>query len=192
MGPVTHYGFNEGTGNQTLDLSGNGHTGSRVGATFQNPKKEGTGSIRFDGVNDYVQAPTAGMSRKQGTIALWLRPEGWSGSDYQAYGVYQTNSGVNSLNWLSLFKWYGNIFYFRLGSSSGCCSNDLTFAPSVHFDNNTWTHLAATWNEEDNSMRVYIDGVQIASRTNINWNGPDFVANGRFGLGHDVVEGVDG
>ena len=62
-----------------------------------------------------------------GTHLLHVQQEGdhrhvgqtqWlSGASTSAHGLFQTNSGVNSTNWPSLFKWYGNIFYFRLGNS---------------------------------------------------------------------------
>ena len=123
--------------------------------------------------SDYVQHATNKITNNRGTIAVWLRPDGWSGGSYQAHGIFQTNSGVNSSNWLSLFKWYGNIFY-PLGAYGSCCSNDLTFAPSSYLKNNQWVHLAATWNQDDNTMKVYFDGKLVASRTNINWSSPGF------------------
>ena len=182
-----YYDFDTYSGKTFYDLSNNGNNGTRGGnAAISSTAKIGSQSVYMDGSSDYVQHATNKITNNRGTIAVWLRPDGWSGGSYQAHGIFQTNSGVNSSNWLSLFKWYGNIFYFRLGAYGSCCSNDLTFAPSSYLKNNQWVHLAATWNQDDNTMKVYFDGKLVASRTNINWSSPGIHSTGRLGVGHNV------
>ena len=183
--PVSWWRMDAGEGATAVDYTGQGHDGTLVGAVWSDDAYQGPGSVHFDGAGDYVGVPTTGLSNRSGTLAVWVRPEGWHGSSSEARGIFQTQSGVNSSNWLTLFKWYGGIFYFRLGSASGCCHNDLTFNPGPYLKDGTWTHVAATWDEATDHMRVYMDGVLVAQRTNAKWNGPPLHAQARWGLGHD-------
>ena len=184
-GPVTYFPFDEGTGSVAHDMTGNGHDGTLAGnANWNNTAKFGGKAMYFDGSGDYVQLPSAGISTRSGTYATWLRPD-WSGTTYQAYGIFQTQNGVNQAGWISIFKWFGNIFYFRISANGDCCGNDLTFAPAGHFYSGQWTHLAATWDQTGNFMRVYINGNLVAQRGGINWNIPAAAATSRIGVGHD-------
>ena len=163
QGPVVHYGLDSDIP-LVNDYSGNNKHGFPNGMARSLDAKVGYRSGYFDGSGDYITAPISSMSNKKGTIAMWVKPNGWSGaSTTSAHGLFQTNSGVNSTNWLSLFKWYGNIFYFRLGTSSSCCSNDLTFSSAAHLPNQTWTHVAATRDQATDSMRVYFNGNLVFS-----------------------------
>ena len=185
-GTVTYLRFDAGAGQVAPDYAGNGNTGELRGAGWSMTEHvAGGGSVEITGAGQHVALPTQGMSNRSGTIAVWLRPSGWNGGDSAARGVFQTDSGVNSANWLSLFKWSGNIFYFRLGTQGSCCGNDLTFAPAAFLRDGEWVHLVATWDQETDSMRVYFDGVLAAQRSGVTWNGPPLHATARLGVGHD-------
>ncbi|MGH9891116.1 MAG: PQQ-dependent sugar dehydrogenase, partial [bacterium] len=57
---VAAYGFNEGTGTTAGDASGNGHTGTVSGATWDTAGRYG-GALAFDGVNDLVTAADSSL-----------------------------------------------------------------------------------------------------------------------------------
>ena len=74
-GLVAAYNFNEGTGTATADATGNGHTGTVSGATWNAAGKNGA-ALSFDGVNDWVTiADTALLDLTSGmTLEAWIRP----------------------------------------------------------------------------------------------------------------------
>src|SRR6185503_14385623 len=51
--PVAAYGFEEGSGLQVVDASGNGHAGTIAGATWTTSGRFG-GALAFDGIDDWV------------------------------------------------------------------------------------------------------------------------------------------
>ncbi|GMV43126.1 MAG: hypothetical protein AMXMBFR64_48420 [Myxococcales bacterium] len=186
-GPTTYFPFDEGNGTLTRDFSGNGKNGTLVGNTaWTTTAKYGGQALYFDGASDYVEFSSGGIDTRRGSLAMWVRPD-FNGGDATAYGMFQTNSGVNNAGWISMFKWTGNIFYFRISATGDCCVNDVTFAPSGYLVSGTWVHLAATWDQTSNAIRVYANGTLVASKTSgINWNIPVTAALSRVGVGHDA------
>ena len=185
-GPTTYFPFDEGSGTLAYDLTGNGDNATLFGdTTWTTTSKYGGRALTFDGNGDYGQFASDGISPTQGTVSVWLRP-GFAGASGTGYGVFQTQNGVNLPGWITLFKWTGDIFYFRIVPSAGCCGNDLTFAPSPYFVSGTWVHLAATWEQASDSMKIYINGNLVASRSGVNWGIAAPAATSRFGQGHDA------
>ena len=154
-GLVASYGFDEGAGTTTRDLSGNNNNGTITGATWAGAANAKFGNaLTFNGLNNFVTVPdassldlTTGM-----TLEAWVRPTAavntWrtvvmkeNPSNY-AYGMYAgTGSGVPSGN--------GVI---------GGTDRDVRGAAGIPL--NAWTHLAATY--DGTAIRVFINGVQSA------------------------------
>ena len=71
-GLVAAYAFDEGSGVSAVDASGNGRTGSVVGATWTAGRYGG--ALSFDGTNDYVSLPGLGTFYNTAfTLEAWVQ-----------------------------------------------------------------------------------------------------------------------
>ncbi|NUN12654.1 MAG: VWA domain-containing protein, partial [Myxococcales bacterium] len=73
--------------------------------------------------------------------------------------------------------------YFRFGSDSGCCNNDLKFDSSTYLTDGSWTHIAVSWNYSSDSTHMFLNGTEVASKIGIQWSGPPFSTTGQLGVG---------
>ncbi len=150
VGLVASYNFNEVSGTNLTDLSGNGNHGSVFQAIWYGAGKYG-GTLSFDGVDDYVSvpdAPTLDLTRGM-TIEAWVRPtatSGWrtvalkEGSGDMSYGIYARESASRPAAWIR-----------RAGSSTSTSAGATPALPTL-----TWTHIATTY--DGASLRLYING----------------------------------
>jgi Concanavalin A-like lectin/glucanases superfamily len=151
-GLVAAYGFNEGSGTVVNDASGNGNNGTINGATWTTSGKYGN-ALNFNGSNALVTINNA--ASLQLTTGMTL--EAW---------VYPTVTGP----WWGDVIYKGNDNYYLEGTSysSGfpAMGGTLPNAPPLYgtavLALNTWAHLAATY--DGATMRLYVNGVQVASR----------------------------
>ena len=74
FGLVAAYSFNEGNGNTVADASGNGNTGTIVGATWTTAGKYG-GALSFNGTSSYVNLRNRASLRLTGSMtwSAWVR-----------------------------------------------------------------------------------------------------------------------
>jgi hypothetical protein len=154
-GLVAAYALSEGTGSQTADATGNGGTGTISGAVWSAAGRYGS-ALTFDGTNDWVTVADAPGLDLSGALTLeaWVRPNGgpsWrtivlkeNGSTL-AYALYAAASGGTPMG----------IVY------TGGAQQKLS-GPSA-LPAATWTHLALTY--DGAQLRLYVDGVQRASKT---------------------------
>src|SRR6516165_3483479 len=148
--PVAAYGFNEGSGTVVNDVSGNGNNGTISGATWTTSGKYGN-ALSFNGTNALVTVNNA--PSLQLTSAMTL--EAW---------VYPTTV---SNAWQDVI-YKGNDNYYLEGTSPNSslpamrCTSAGPLYGTLPLTVNTWAHLAATY--DGATMRLYVNGVQVASR----------------------------
>ena len=176
-GLVAAYGFNEGTGTQTFDASGNNNTGTLVGNAGWSTTGKFGGAIFFDGSNSRVNiADSLSLHLTSGmTLEAWVNPSatltGWNtvilkeqtgGLVYAMYGNTDTNRPS------------GHVFVTAETNTRG----------TAQVAANVWTHLAATY--DSSILRLYVNGVQVNS---VAVGGSILPATGALRIGGNAIWG---
>ncbi len=150
---VAAYGFNEGTGNTLADLSGNGHAGAIVNATWSTAGKYGD-ALSFNGTNALVNIPdasslhlTTGM-----TLEAWVKPtaaaSGWQDVIYKGDDNYYLESSSLSPG------------VPVAGATAG--SSDSGVSGTSALPANAWSFLTETY--DGTNLVLYVNGVQVATQ----------------------------
>ena len=150
-GLVAAYGFEEGSGDSIADVSGGGHDGSIVNATWAQSGVYGS-ALRFDGSGARVIVPDSAALHLASAMTLeaWVKPSAVSnvwrdvigkGGDY--YVASSTRKGRRPAG--------GGIFDGVSGNVVG----------SSAIPSGTWTYLALTY--DGSQLKLYRDGRQVSS-----------------------------
>ena len=153
-GLVAAYAFNEGIGGTTADATGNGHTGSIVGATWTAAGKNGN-ALSFNGTSNLVSiadAPDLDLTAAL-TVEAWVRPTTVSG-----WRTVVLKEAPGSL----AYALYANDNTARPASYVNTGGVDIEATGSAALAVNTWTHLAMTY--DGSNMRLYVNGGQAGIR----------------------------
>ena len=153
-GLVAAYSFNEGSGTTALDVSGNGHPGTLVGATWTTSGRYG-GALSFDGTSGRVDLGSLGTFYQSGfTLEAWVKKATDTKKDVAVVGTW-TGPAAGPMIWVDHVE--GR---YRLTTGQGLESYlDSGETPVAA----TWQHLAATF--DGSVARFYIDGTEVADRT---------------------------
>ena len=149
--------FNEGSGGQVFDLSGNGHTGTLQADTHFAPGKFGSG-LSFDGTGDYVGlADTALLNpSSQLTIVVWA----YNTKSANQVWVGKEGSGTNRSYYLRQTNTSGIYIGFIL-SEDGSAFSAWQSGNAV-YPLNEWIQIAAVYNSAESSPRLYVNGALVA------------------------------
>jgi hypothetical protein len=142
--------FDEGSGTNAVDSSGNGHDGNIAGGAEYVDGKFGT-AVELDGTDDWIEVPELG-NFEQVTIAEWARCTGRVGAWRVIYNVYGWSEGVIHHQLYS-----NNVIGFSVHSNIGGNDSKSQFV----FDDSqldVWHHLATVYNSTEGWLRFYVDG----------------------------------
>jgi len=144
-GLLVQYAFDEGSGEQATDASGQGNHGTVVGQPQWVAGVDGS-AIFFDGMNDYVSAQKSLLSDlAQFTIACWIKTD-MSSADRS--GLVGQNDCVE----------YGFVSPDTLQIwTPGGGSLDYTWP----YDDTDWHHVATV--ADGVSLTIYLDGRSVAT-----------------------------
>ena len=151
---VAAYAFGEGSGTTVTDLSGHGNNGTIANATWTTSGKFGSALV-FNGTTAIVTIPdSASLHLATGmTLEAWVNPStvssGWrdviyKGNDNYYIEATTTNGG------------------FPAGAGTFGSADVLAYGTTT-LPVNTWSHLAASYDET--TLRFYVNGTQVGSLT---------------------------
>ena len=151
--PVAAYAFDEGSGTTTADASGNDNGGTRVGASWTTGQFGN--ALSFDGSGDYVSVPDDDSLDITGELMLeaWIFPTSLGG--YRMI-IDKTTTGQPTNYFLVLFGDEVNFGFFTNGWREHITSG-------VDLPVDTWSHVAAVYNDTANIVRIYVNGVEVLS-----------------------------
>ena len=149
MNLVGHWEFDDGSGTTAFDSSGNDNNGTLVnGPTWTTGQVNG--SLRFDGVDDYVRV--ANLAGGTSTVTLWLNTSAgglgtsfWNGL---AFFGYEQGGGVND---------YGCAL--NGGGKVVCQYGDSGPTGNKIVNDGLWHFIAYTRDASTGIMKIYVDGL---------------------------------
>ncbi|TKB90946.1 MAG: hypothetical protein E8D41_10790, partial [Nitrospira sp.] len=155
---VTALGMNEGSGTTLTDASGSGHIGTLVNGPLWVAGQATYGqALSFDGVNDVVSIANSGtynFGTADFTIELWVKPNVLGGGQRHLVSKCEAAAFVTGCKELYL---NGNQLLF--GSYSTGDTSGGTIADT------NWHHIALTFTDSTNTLRIYVDGVLTTTAT---------------------------
>jgi hypothetical protein len=170
-GLIAHWDFADGRGNVAHDRSGNNHH-----ARLHGPKWIADGdytAIAFDGRDDYVDCGAASAFKLAGpySLCVWVKHEQIGG--WQNYiGNY-----VGGVSGYVIAQNGGRLHFHNGGTLPHVLNSEY---PPVAPD--TWRHVAAVY--DGGSMRIYMDGLPVATQNVDGQSTPSAEQNLRLGSYH--------
>ena len=145
-----HWKLDDGSGTTALDSVG-GHHGTLTNDPAWTAGGIRGGALDFDGVDDYIDVPhnDALSLSSQLTISVWVYNTSPSFTDTYRI-ISKETPGANDNFWLSL---QNQTVWFGVGDSFFPTSTTLTA--------DSWHHVAASFDDASNDVRLYLDGVEV-------------------------------
>ena len=159
--------FDRISGPTVYDESGNGNDGTISGAV-QIDGVVGK-ALEFNSADVVIVNNSPSLNNYDAlTLVAWIKPTIDGGYDgiidkyYYPGACYQRQF---------LFgRWPTNRICFWMGYNDGASAVSVCTPTDSSLVKDGWTHVAATWSEASNTMKVYINGTEKASYTNaLNW-----------------------
>ena len=153
-GLVAAYSFNEGTGTSVADASGNGNTGTVVGASWTAGGKYG-GALSFNGSSSYVDLgnPAAFGVTGSMTWSAWIN----SAANPPDDGIIVAKSDSAS-GWQVKTSPDTGPQTFGSSVSASAGSRIQRYSTTVR-SLNTWYHVAGVYDASARTLSVYVNGV---------------------------------
>jgi hypothetical protein len=154
-----------GSGTTWRDLSGSSISGSLInGPTFSGVN---SGTIVFDGVDDYVNCGNLGSFYSQGTISFWMRStavENYRNPFSTTYLGF--NVGIRFEQYTTVSPYGG--FNVIIGNDVGTYSS-YDYSPSSILTVNSWYNVALVWNTVANTITGYLNNALKFNTSHIYW-----------------------
>jgi hypothetical protein len=166
---VAHWPCDEGTGGMVLDVSGYGHNGSIIGATWlaDSGHADFGGALHFESGNSVVVGsfPDATASW---SVSLWVRPSAWESPSPSSDNGSDTYVTLISTEIVRVGGWEMNVrlpqlettwrYHFGYPNPGDAGSWNYQWADAVGFDLGIWTHLVAVVDNVAMKISFYKDG----------------------------------
>ncbi|MBK9130640.1 MAG: LamG domain-containing protein [Gammaproteobacteria bacterium] len=150
---IAHWTFDEPSGTEAEDVSGNGNTGTLVGDPIRVAGQLG-GALSLDGIDDRVDTVRAPFdpSATDFSLSMWFRVDA-QGSDEHLISQGD-GSGIGR-------AWLGNDVSRGIYSFLGRVRTDTQFIPEL----GQWHHAALT--KSGTTVQIYVDGQLKATNPDV-------------------------
>jgi chitodextrinase len=151
-GLVAAYAFSEGTGTTVADSSGNGNTGTIVGATWTNNGKYGS-ALSFNGSSSYVDLGNSASLGGTGSMtwSAWINAAASLPDDGMIVAKSDSSSG-----WQLKTSQDSGPSTFGVAITSG--SRIQRYSNTIRALN-TWYHVAGVYDASAKTLSIYVNGV---------------------------------
>lgn len=102
-------------------------------------------ALSFDGTDDHVSFPTAGLSASTGTMELWVKESATTSATQVLIDLSSEQFVIYS---------EGTQLKAKIGTTTAVVA---TFTPTQ------WNHVAVTWTGNGTSFRLYLNGTQVGT-----------------------------
>ena len=174
-GLTGYWSFEEGTGDTTADVSGNGNDGTLTnGPTWGDGPAGLSGALDFDGNDDYVECQSlASTTTGQLSISLWVNYERKGADPGRAALVANRTEDRSDMMFELIIRNLGipagGEVYNRLMITQGvtswpsnwCAWKDEEGVPKVEVPQNEWTHIVVTC--DGSEATAYLNSELIAT-----------------------------
>ena len=149
------YGFEEGSGTTTVDVSGNGVTGQIQGATWTTSGAHGK-ALSFNGSNSYVDLgnPTVLQSTGSMTWSAWVKPTGNPPDDGQIIARSDQTTGWQ----LKISPDTGKRTFAIAISGDSASGHTQRYSKTV-YSLNKWYYVAGVYDAAARKLDIYVNGV---------------------------------
>jgi len=144
------------------DTSGEGNNGTVSGAT-QVAGRVGSNAYSFDGINDYITAPSTGSLQIAGdiSIAVWIKADSYA--EWESIIQYSNPGEAEADNHLYNIAWANSGGDIRFFWEHGAGSNVQTDF-NTNLNTGQWYHLVAVRDTSEMKVYLYLDGVLFDSQ----------------------------
>ncbi len=134
------------------------NTGTAAASTSTKSTDGRIGSaLTFNGTNDYIYTTTAYNSPSSVTVSAWINTGTASGRKIIGFERNQTGTGSGNYDRMLYIGTDGKIY-------AGCGTTLTAVSSSAPLLNN-WHHVAATFLDTGNVLRLYVDGTESGTAT---------------------------
>ena len=146
-----------GSGTTWTDLSGRGNNGTLTnGPTYSSANG---GVIVFDGSNDEVTTTTQFTNPQTFSIGAWFKTSTASGKKIIGFETNQTGTATSSYDRQIYIGSDGKLYFGIYDGATKTAISPLTY------NDNNWHYVVGTYGSEGTTMRLYVDGVSVATAT---------------------------
>jgi alpha-N-arabinofuranosidase len=185
--PLAHWAFDEGSGTAAHDSSGNGHTGTLVGAGWAD------GIV---GPHSLAVTPQSSMDAPAGivdttrsfSVSAWVRLDSLTG-----YQTFVSVDGSNLSGFFLQLRADSGTFAFTVPASDNTASGGAVayapWTPSAH----VWYHLVGVDDLATKQLKLYVNGIlQAVAPVSGTWQASGHTAVGRGFFNRTRVDWVNG
>jgi Concanavalin A-like lectin/glucanases superfamily len=130
--------FEDGSGTTLTDLSGSGHNGTIIGATWTTGINGN--ELSFDGSTNYVSVANYTLPKDVGTLTFWIKPT-WNGTDGVSHIIVDCASGGPF--WVG--KTYANMLMVMWNNGAGQATWAQVSASQLQ--RGQWNFVAVQWDD---------------------------------------------
>ncbi|MBN1169343.1 hypothetical protein JXA63_05665 [Candidatus Woesebacteria bacterium] len=169
------------TSSPSYDSSGNGNSGTWHNSADDSVGKFGNAISLSSSTSDYVSISSSDDLNPTDavTVALWVKPDDSAKSSWQEF-VMKAQSNTVSLRQYNIRPQI-NTGYLQGGVISEDGTALTTTAENVIVPNDTWSHVAMTYDYIDSTVRLYMNGKLV--QTEVEVGGKINTTDGALALG---------